>query len=254
MDAQDDLERQMRELERDKRVEEIKQLRASSRTRWITPAALAALLPLLAGFGIWVVTEVKQYNEGYRALAERDALRLEKDALQRQKDSLNTEISTLLQLKTHYAGEAERLQRDTVVKQEAIDKYYLRGVFSISEALYALNHIKGMGPAPNRAALQGVRAEIRKLPPNEARIMGDVLERYELSQVVIQASNEVITEFRNTLEVVPAAEWTKELRPMPTGAVIGNRKVMVAQQGSKQRYYDVTEGRFLNAKEAEQAH
>ena len=68
------------------------------------------------------IRELKQYNEGYKALAERDALLQEKVALREQKDSLNIEVSTLLQLKAHYADEAERLQRDTAAKQEAIDK------------------------------------------------------------------------------------------------------------------------------------
>ena len=59
--TESDLQRQ--ELEREKLREEIKQLRAAARTKWITPAALIAMLPLLAGFGVWILGEVKQYNE-----------------------------------------------------------------------------------------------------------------------------------------------------------------------------------------------
>src|SRR5215510_13816616 len=56
------LELEIRRLERDKRLEEIKQLRASRRTQWITPAALATLVPLLAGLILWIFGELKQYN------------------------------------------------------------------------------------------------------------------------------------------------------------------------------------------------
>ncbi|BEU03239.1 hypothetical protein OAG1_20390 [Agarivorans sp. OAG1] len=253
MDAQDDIERQIKELERDKRLEEIRQLRASAKTRWITPTALAALLPLLAGFGIWIVGELKQYNEGYKALAERDALRREKDALQQQKDSLNIEVSTLLQLKAHYADEAERLQRDTAAKQEAIDKTYLRGVFTSAEALYALDHIKGMGPPLDENTLERVRGEIKQLPNETAHIVDDVLQRYEMSLVVIGISRDVISEFENTLKLIPASEWTRELQSMPTGAIVPDRKIMILQKGDQQQYYDVTEERFLNIEEAEHA-
>jgi len=253
MDPQDDIERQIKELERDKRIEEIRQLQASGKTRWIAPTALAALLPLLAGFGVWVVGELKQYNEGYKALAERDVLKREKNALQEQKDSLNIEVSTLLQLKAHYADEAERLRRDTAAKQEAIDKTYLRGAFTSAEALYALDHIKGMGPPPDENALKRVREEIKQLPTETTSTVEDILQRYEMSLLVVGISREVISEFENTLNLIPASEWTRKLRSMPTGAIVQGRKIMFSQKGDQRQYYDVTEGRFLTTKEAEHA-
>jgi hypothetical protein len=51
-EASDQLELEIKRLERDKRLEEIRQLRASGRRQWITPTALAAVLPLLAGLGV----------------------------------------------------------------------------------------------------------------------------------------------------------------------------------------------------------
>lgn len=253
MDAQDDIERQIKELERDKRLEEIKQLRASAKARWITPTALVALLPLFAGFGVWIIGELKQYNEGYKALAERDALKREKDTLQKQKDSLNIEVSTLLQLKAHYADEAERLRRDTAAQQAAIDKTYLRGVFTSAEALYALDHVKGMGPPPDKNTLRRVREDIKQLPKETAHSAGDVLQRYEMSLLVIGISRDVISEFENTLKLFPASEWTRKFQSMPTGAVVQGRKIMISQKGAQRQYYDVTEGRFLTTEEAEHA-
>ena len=89
MNLQDDIEQQIKELDRDKRIEELRRLRASSKTKWISPTVLALLLPLLGGSGLWIVGELKQYSEAYEALAEQDAFEREKDALQAQKDSLN---------------------------------------------------------------------------------------------------------------------------------------------------------------------
>lgn len=252
METLEDLERQIKELERDKRIEEIKQLRAGAKARWITPTALAALLPLCAGFGLWIVGELKQYNEGFQALAERNALRQEKETLQKQKDSLNIEVSTLLQLKAHYAEQAERLQRDTEAKQETINQTYLSGVFTSTEALYALDHIQGMGPPPNESALNKLNQEFQKLPGETAQVANEVLQRCKMSLEVVKISREVISEFNNAMKVIPAADWTRELQALPTGAIVSGKKIMILQKDDKQRYYDVDAGRYLTEEESKQ--
>jgi hypothetical protein len=243
------------ELERDKRLEEIRQLRVNAKTRWITPTVLVALLPLLGGFGLWIVGELKQYNDAYKAQAQRDGLRQEKDDLQRQKDSLNIEVDTLLQLKTHYAGEAQRLQQDTAVKQYVLNKTYLSGVFEMGEALYALGHIKGIGPGPDANALQRLRADAKQLPAESGRTLDDVLHRYEFSLQLIDITRDIISEFDNTLKLVPASDWTRTLHwSMPAGAVLSGRKIMVFQENDDPpRYYDVAEGRYLTKEESEGA-
>ena len=252
MDAINDIDRQLKQLELDKRTEELRQLRGNSRIRWITPTALAALLPLLAGFGIWVVGEFKQYSEGYRALAERDALRAERTTLQQQKDSLNIEVATLLQLKSHYAQEAERLRNETVAKQDAIDKNYLRARFTSSEALYALDLIKGLGPPPAEGTLDKLRADAKQLPAASLKVLDDVLQRHRQSAELLQISRELMTEFDSTLKLMPASEWTRDFQPTLSGQFGGNRKLMVKQQrGNPALYYDVQLGRQLTTAEAE---
>lgn len=251
MDTEDDIDLQLKELERDKRLEEIRLLRANAKTRWITPTALAALLPLFAGVCVWSVGELKLYNAGYKALAELDALKREKEALQQEKVNLNIEVSTILQLKTHYASESQRLQHDTSVKQEAIDRNYLRGLFTSGEALYALDHIKGMGPPPDRTTLMRLKEEIKQFPKETAAALDNVLNRYEMSLQVISISRDVISEFDTTLKLMPSSDWTRELQNMPTGAVVQNKKIMILKkEGDVQKYYDVVEGRFLTQEEA----
>lgn len=209
---------------------------------------MAALLPLVAGLGIWILGELKQYNEGYQAIAQRDALKEEKKELQQQKDSLNLEVATLLQLKAHYVAEADHLRRDTQAKQATIDKTYLRGIFTRAEAMYSLDHVKGMGPAPD---LDQVSEHIKQLPESERQKLNDVLARYEFSMDVIEMSRAIIAEFDEALRLMPASEWTRELQPMPSGAVIADRKIMSTKPGKGQRHYDITEGRFLTEKEVE---
>jgi hypothetical protein len=250
MDA-NDLDRQLKQLELEKQTEELRQLRANSRIRWITPTALAALLPLLAGFGLWIANEVKLYSEGYRALAERDSLRAERTTLQQQKDSLNIEVNTLLQLKAHYAQEAERLRNETVVKQDTIDQNYMRAVFTSAEAMYALDLIKGV-ERPTEAAITKLRTDAKPLPAPSRKVLDDVLQRQQLTAELMQISRELMAEFNGTLKLMPVTEWTQGFQPTLTGQLGANRKIMVKQQRSEPPlYYDIQLGRQLTAAEVE---
>lgn len=239
---------QREELEQEKLREEIKQLRAAGRTKWITPAALATLLPLIAGFGLWIAGELKQYNDAYAALAERDQLQAQKDQLQNQKDSLNLEVQTLLQLKTHYAAEAERLRRDTEAKQATIDHTYLRGVFTRAETLYSLNHIDGWGPAIEIDKVR-LQLEQQSIPDELSVTLNELMERYEFALQVVDTSRDILEEFNQTSALMPASEWTKELHPEPSGIFIDGRNIMMEGYGETPRYYDVDEGRFLTDEE-----
>jgi hypothetical protein len=102
-------------------------------------------------------------------------------------------------LKTHYAGEAERLQRDTVTKQDTIDKTDLRAVFTSDEALYALSHLSAIGPPLDREKLRSAREATKQLPQDAAAVVNEALQRYELSRELVEISRNVITEFQITL-------------------------------------------------------
>jgi hypothetical protein len=249
----DELDRHIKELEHETREEQLRQLKTNAKVRWITAAALAALLPLLAGFGVWVVGEVKQYGEGYRALKDKAGLEREKETLQRQKDSLNIEIGTLLQLKDHYAEQARRLVQDVEAKQDIMDKTYLRAVFLGSETIYALDHTKGLGPGPDRKTLDAIRADIMTLPKESAAGLEKLLGRYNLMSMIIDASRDSASSFRQAVSLIPALEWAKRLRPMPSGSILPGRSIMFSDGPDGQRYYDITEGRFLTKDEAKDA-
>lgn len=249
----DELDRHIKELERETREEQLRQLKANAKVRWITPTALAALLPLLAGLGLWVVGEVKQYGEGYRALRDKTGLEREKETLLRQKDSLNIEIGTLLQLKEHYAEQARRLVQDVEAKQDIMDKTYLRAVFLGSETIYALDHVKGLGPGPDRTTLDAIKADIKTLPKESAGGLEKLLARYNLMSIVIDASRDSASSFRQAVSLIPASEWAKRLRAMPSGSILAGRSIMFSEGPDGQRYYDITEGRFLTKDESKDA-
>jgi len=245
------IEAEIKQLERDKLAEELTQLKASGKRQWITPTALASLVPLLAGLGIWLANEVKQYNEAFQALAERDALRVDKTELQRQKDSLNQEIETLLALKNDYAEQARDLQARVDERQQQLDASYLRARFASAEARYALSHVEGMGPRLERGDLDRLRAALGDLPNATAAEIDRVFELYALSSDMIEATKQTLKSFSEALDQVPVSEWARALKPMPAGWLNG-RNVMEEQgsDDSAPRYYDVDEGRFLTPEES----
>ena len=245
----DQLEIEIKRLERDKRIEEIKQIKASGRTRWITPTALAAVLPLIAGLGLWIVNELKQYNEGYRALQERDKLISERQDLLRQKDSLNIEISTLLDLKKHYAEQAKAFQVESEERQKVLDSAYIRAKFATAETSYALSHIGGMGPGPDRTELKTIEKEIAGLPPIFAGQLRDIIDRYVLAVDMIDVSQRTLEAFRATLGLIPASDWAVKLEAVPSGYVIRDRNIMISRNRQNIRYFDVDEARFLSEEE-----
>jgi hypothetical protein len=245
------VEAEIKQLEREKLAEEIRQLKASGKRQWITPAALTGLIPILAGLGIWLANEMKQYNEGFQALGQRDALQVEKAELQTEKDSLNQEIETLLALKNDYVEQARELRARVVERQKQLDESYLRARFASEEARYALSHVEGMGPRLERGDLDRLKAGLGDSSAGTAAELGRVFELYALSSDMIEVTQETLGAFSKALDQVPVSEWARELQPMPSGWLNG-RDVMVAQKGdgSEPRYYDIDEGRFLTAEES----
>lgn len=252
-ESPDDLDRRTRELDLEKREEELRQLRANARVRWITPAALAALLPLIAGFGLWVVGEVKQYNEGYRALREKAGLEREKEALQTEKARLYQEIQTLLPLKEHYAEEARRLKREVDATQAIMDETYLRTVFLGSETIYALSHVTSLPPGPDGKTLDAIKADVRTLPGDSATRLEDLLFRYGLMDDMVKVSFKTVSSFKQAVNLLPASDWAKRLQPMPSGYFLPGRNIMFSDGPDGRRLYDVTEGRDLTKDEAKGA-
>lgn len=245
----DRLEIEIKRLERDKRIEEIKQIKASGKTRWITPTALAALLPMLAGIGLWVVSELKQYGEGYQALRKRGKLLAEKQELQRQKESLNIEIIALLDLKKHYAEQAKALRVQSKERQKMLDTTYVQARFATAETRYALSHIEGMGPGPNHIALEKLKKDLAGLPNGLSRQLHEILDRYILAVDMIDVSQRTLEAFRTTLGLISASDWAVKLEAVPSGYVIADRNIMIERSPQGNRYFDVDEGRFLSEEE-----
>jgi hypothetical protein len=246
-ESPDDIDRRLKELDREKREEELRQLRANARTKWVTPTALAAMLPLLGGIALWAAGEAKQYSEAHQALKDRDKLEKERAALLQQKDSLNQEIDTLLHLKEHYATQARQLKEESETKQEAVDKLYLRARWMTADTVYALDHIKGMGPKPDKRVLDALRADAKSLPKESATQLNEILQRYDLMETIILLSREGVASFNKALDLIPASDWARRLTPL--GPDKDNLMVGTFPEG--RRYYDLSLGRFLTKEEVE---
>ncbi len=238
-------EEQLQQLELEKAKEELHQLRTSGKRSWMTPAAIISLVPIVAGFGLWVAGEVKQYGEGYRAIAKLEGMEKEQRALRERKQELEADVQTLLSLKRHYSEEAEALRNKRAAQQQLIDRTYLRGVFLRTEALYSLDHVRGY----DGLDLTSLDQDVAALDPSiRAKIHG-VLDRYKFSQNVITTTRSIITAFDESAELLEASDWTKSMQPVPSGSAIPGRSVMVDGSGGTERYYDVNEGRFLTPEE-----
>jgi hypothetical protein len=242
------LDLEIKQLERDKRVEEIRQLKANSKTKWITPAALAALIPLIAGFGVWTVNELKQYSAGHQALADKARLVQEAAALQQQKSALSQEIVALLMLKTHYADEYRALEEKVKTRQAQIDTAHLRARFAVAEATYALDHVNAI--KPDQSKVRALAEQAAKLPAEISAQFTALAREYEFALKVIEITKKGLKYTNQAVEQIPASDWTAKLNPMPTGSIISRRQIMISM-GDAGRLYDVGVGRFLSPEEAD---
>ena len=239
-------------LEREKLEEEVRQLRLAGRTRWLTPTALALMLPLIGAFGIWLVSEVKQYGEGYRAITERDALKSEKAALQAQKNGLNLEILALLKLKEHYEAQASSLEADVQRNQQDLDRIYLQATYANSEAGYALGHTAGL-PALKRADINKMEAFLNsdQVPLDVARTALELSHQAQLALDLIDAAKSGMHLLEEGLALLPASKDAKRLQWHPNGIFGSDRPLMLYEGPGGRRLYDVEAAEFLPPAEAE---
>jgi hypothetical protein len=263
MSDAESIDAEIKRLERDKKIEELRQLK-SGWTKWATPATMLALLPFLIGFGAWALSELRLYSnqEVFRQLErEKQSLIAEKAALQGEKTGLNIEIQTLIQLKQHYGEEAEKAEalrnevqgrldelRALAEKRQAqVDANYLKARFARDEADYALSHID-VGQAEEK--LDEFRRAVEGMPADLAAKLRGVVSDYELAVDMIDASTETLVMSGEALDLLPASDWARRFESRPSGYFIPGRQIMIADPGPEASYYDVDRGRLLTDEEA----
>ena len=133
-----------------------------------------------------------------------------------------------------------------------MNKTYLRGVFTRAEALYALGHVT-VAPLPDDSVLTPIKEDLRQLPEGSAATMARILNDYVFARGMVQVTRDVVAEFDNALQLIPAEDWTHELVWNPSGRFIAGRNIMQTGSGPDMRLYDVGLGRFLTREEAEEA-
>jgi len=269
-----DLGLQIKELERERLREELKQLKESASKRWIAPTVWIAVLPLLGGFGLWVVGEIKQYNKAYQALENVAKFEEDKKVEEQNRRALHTEILTLLAQKKDYANTAKELKAavdkqqqtaDRLTKEVAerrkeielwkqefadqkakLDQFYLQIAFANAETRYALGHITA-SPTADPKALEKIRDAVKTLPKDEAQKVDELLRDYQLA---FELSKEVERDLANNskdLEKTAVSDWARKLEwGGPRGSMKQGRSIMVTKGTGERRYYDVELGKFVS--------
>ena len=271
--APQDLGVQIKELERDKLQEELRQLKESASKRWIAPTVWLAVLPLLGGFGLWMIGELKQYNKAYQALAKADQLEKEQQAAETKRAQLNGEILTLLAQKTDYAvtagqlektvaqhqqtanrlakevaakrQEVEKWKQELAAQKEKLDQLYLQIVFANFETGYALSHITS-SPSVDPKAVEQIRGDLKTLPKEATERIDNLLRDYQLAFELSKGVEKDLAKNSQDLQKTAVSAWARELQCQgPRGYLMKGRSIMVTKGPGERRYYDVELGKFV---------
>jgi multidrug efflux pump subunit AcrA (membrane-fusion protein) len=236
------LDLEIKQLERDKKLAEIQQIRSNARSKWITPAFVLGILPVFAALGLWLINEMKQYSDGHRALAEVNHLATERKDLERQKTDLNIEIMKLLAQKDASAKQLEKQEQEVRSRQEQIDKAYLSAKFATGELGYALGHLKGLG----RPSKDGLGAELASVRDD---VRAKIVQDYDLVHTILDVSDGLLKDANAAVRSIPAVDWAIKFEGTPTGSILPGRRILVAEEKAGPIYYDVDNGRLLNPQE-----
>jgi hypothetical protein len=263
----DRLDLEIKQLERDKKAAELANLRAGEKPRWVTPAILLALIPIVGTFSGWGWNEVMKYRADYGASAQ-------VKELENQSSRINIEIQTLLSWKRDLQdelkssqerlkaaqdqlkiaeGQFSDLQAKIDVKQEQIDKAYLRSKFANAEVAYAIAHLSPAAQGMGQAGLEELTRTLDQLPAETSRRITRFIARYRSIGDIVNFSQRLTASANEAVQSIPAGEWAQKFRPMPTGSIIQSRRIMERQDGDASTYYDVDRGEHLTAEQVEAA-
>jgi hypothetical protein len=242
-------ESEIRRLELERLEEELRQLRARGRAQWVAPATILALIPLAAGFGLFVWNEIKAmtplYDRVVKAdaiLAENDALEAEIAALEERRANLNVEITSLIAQYGFYVEQARELRDRFEAREQDVERAWTRTQYAVGELTYTLSHVRGYGDRPDFAAL---RQAIAPLDPDVRRGVDDVFQGYGFCLDIIDIAEDGVDSFERTLALLPVPERIARLRFEPSPM----QDVLVWPVGTPEDYYDVEAGRFLTPEE-----
>ncbi len=246
-----DIENDIKHLERELKREELRNLRAGRKFMWLNPAALGVMLPIVGAAGLFIINEIRGYNEAYRAIGQLEQSRAEATSLQQQKNDLNQEIVALLALKDHFSNEAKRMEILLEDQQMIADQLYLRAKFAAHETQYAMDHATEIGdrisPQDFRAALESAGP----LPLNAQETLSELNERYQIFADMADVSDETLSELLKTLNDFGPSDEARKLEWNPTGMFDAGQKIMTYQNDPNTPYYNVDLGRFLTKTEIE---
>lgn len=243
-----DPESDIRRLERERLEEELRQLRARGRAQWVAPATILAMIPLAAGFGLFVWNEIKAmtplYDRVARAdaiLAENDALAAEVAALEQRRANLNVEITSLIAQYGFYVEQARDLQARFEAREQDVERAWTQTRYAVGELTYTLSHVRGYGDRPDFDAL---RLAIAPLAPEPRRDLDAALRGYGLCLEIVDIADGGVDLFERTLALLPVPDRIARLRADPSMP-----NLLVWPVEAPEDVYDVEAGRFLTPAE-----
>jgi len=149
--------------------------------------------------------------------------------------------------------QARLAEARTEERQKQLDETYVRARWASEETLYALSHLRGLGPAPGDSDLRALESWAGSESQVSARTLRDLIERYRMTIDMIDHSEDTLQALGETLQLIPASDWARNLEYRPSGYFEVRPNIMMLRgPGSENefdRLYDVDAGRFLTEDE-----
>lgn len=206
-----DLEIEKRRLECEKLRAEIAEV---GQPLWKRAGYIASMSPILLA----IVAFLSAWVTGY---------------FDRQRQELGAEIEVL-------EGRRDELAARNAAIQEAIDEAYLRLKIVSGEAIYALSLIRGLDDGRDPAA--ELEALVQAVPDADGRLAAfaaEMRDRQSFADEILSIAEGELARMRDSLEVVPASEWARQLRY----EIEPGQNLLKAPDG---RAYDLERGRWLD--------
>jgi hypothetical protein len=159
-----------------------------------------------------------------------------------ERQRLNTEIDGLALRRDQLLASNQEIQGRIEGIQSRIDKAYITLRVASSDVEYAIGLVEEIGADPSREELAPkVTSILRRLPADEADVLGEVLISYDFSMEMVEVARDGLKNLSESLQAIPASKWATELEPTLTGYYISGRAVLLAPDGT---LYDLESARY----------
>jgi hypothetical protein len=155
-----------------------------------------------------------------------------------QRATLKSEIESLKQQEEKLQNRNSELVSANAGIQDKIDKAYISLKLASADAVYALGHMRGMGPSISDGDRKKIEAIFEKIPVDVSELVRTLLAKNELAEIIVPITEKELEGFSERLQAIPASEWVIELQPIG-----GPIPALRAPDG---RIYNPADGKFYD--------